>query len=224
MRSITLITHGDEYTDRLGLAIKGTDFSIDGMMADRDGTLIAHDLLEHQNGIANIGSVWDELEAVGGIWQVRGRHGDFLRGYTVISPVENVAADIDRMFPEWLSAHQYDGPGSPAEGTKPHIHDDDFEAIIAEARRTIPINHEHEEYTPAELDAYMALALRRMRIGFRKAERRFGPRYVGYDLFRAIQSAVRGATKEVEFEGQEFLLRYGNREATVREIPLDIND
>src|ERR1041385_6254253 len=64
MRSIRLVAMSDDYDDTPGLVVKGTQ-PYEGMMADREGTLVAHDILEHQNGYKAIGSVWDELEALG---------------------------------------------------------------------------------------------------------------------------------------------------------------
>ncbi len=75
MRHVRLVATSDEYDNELGFKIKGTT-AFEGFMACRNGELTAHDLLEHQNGLAAMGTVWDELEAIGGIWQVRGRHGD----------------------------------------------------------------------------------------------------------------------------------------------------
>lgn len=61
MRAIRLVAMCDEYDTKPGLVLKGCA-SFDGLMADRDGTLTAHDVLEHQNGIAAMGPVWDEWE------------------------------------------------------------------------------------------------------------------------------------------------------------------
>lgn len=91
MRYVTLIARSDDYDSKPGLAIKGvSDF--EGFMADREGTITAHDLLEHQNGARHMGPVWDELEALGGIWQIRGRWGDMceLSGRSMHSPETGV--------------------------------------------------------------------------------------------------------------------------------------
>lgn len=227
MRSIRLIAATDEFDNTPGLIIKGTPRT-DDMMADREGGLIAHDLLEHQNGAAEIGSVWDELEALGGVWQVRGRHGDMCqRRPSYHSPAVNIASDVTRMFQLWLDQDCYEGPRGLRAGSKPHDYDDDFNEIINIARRDIP-----REYTdigrgdPGEdengwtqdtrdaLEAYLTLALHRMRVGFRKAQKRFGSHFAGHSLYCAVRDAVTDAAKDIDYEGQEFILRYGNGEAT----------
>lgn len=229
MRYIRLVAMCDEYDSDPGLVVKGTA-PYEGMMADREGGLVAHDVLEHQNGIAEIGSVWDELEALGGIWQVRGRHGDLQQSHGwAFSPAENVASDVTRMFSEWLcEGHP---PGGFKVGALPHLYDDDFQEIVDIARRHIwqecndmgrgEEGEDEHGWTPelhAALEDYLKLALHRMRAGFRKAERRFGDGYGGWELYRAIKEAVAGI--KPDFEGQEFLLAYGAGEARCYEAPV----
>lgn len=219
MRHVTLIAIADEYDNKPGLALKGAPVTAPGFMADREGVLIAHDLLEHVNGPRQIGSVWDELEALGAIWQVRARHGDLFTGRPVnFSMAVNVASDITRMFADWVySDKRYCGPWRGAEGTRKHDYDSDFLECIAIARRDIPNEHDESETDLfPHIEAYLALALRRMRIGFRKAQKRYGKGFHGSNQFVAIREAV--ASAHVEFEGQEFRLSYGNGEARVSEI------
>lgn len=220
MRHIRLVATSDEYDTELGFKLKGcADF--EGFMACRNGELTAHDVLEHQNGIANMGTVWDELEALGGIWQVRGRWGDMVReGVSYHSPQSNVASDITRMFSDFSCDSDF-GPGWRRVGTRAHIHDEDFRDIIEIARKGIAAEYtdmgngspdEDENGWSPELHAlcedYLTLALHRMRVGFRKAERRFGDRFVGHSLFCDMRDAVKTAVKHIDYEGQEFRLSY----------------
>lgn len=220
MRHVRLIATPDEYDNELGFKLKGTaDF--EGFMACRNGELTAHDLLEHQNGIAAMGSVWDELEALGGIWQVRGRHGDMAQErVNMHSPAFNVASDVTRMFSEFSSDPDF-GPGWRSIGTRPHLYDEDFQEIIEIARHDIlrefndmgnGSEGEDENGWNAELHAlftdYLTLALHRMRAGFRKAEKRFGSDYTGHSLFCDIRDAVKSAVRDIDYEGQEFRLSY----------------
>jgi len=48
--------------------------------AGRSGLMLAHDLLEHQNGAAALGTVIDEMEAFGAIWAIRGQHSVLFDG------------------------------------------------------------------------------------------------------------------------------------------------
>lgn len=221
MRAIRLIAVSDDFNKEPGLKIKGTpDF--EGFMADRSGDTIAHDLLEHQNGVANMGPVWDELEALGAIWQVRGRHGDMITGSGYHSPQVNCASDASRMFREWLlTDDRYCGPGNGRVGIRPHLYDEDFCEILDLARQDVLKNYESEydeTYEGDYLETYMTFALHRMRAGFRKAERRFGSQFCGHSTYRAIVDAVALTAKNIEYEGQEFILRYGNCDATLREV------
>lgn len=230
MRTVILEARSDDYDSAPGLAVAGTrDF--EGFMADRGGLLIAHDLLEHQNGIHHIGPVWDELEALGAVHQVRGRHGDMLQDHPSYHSVAvNLASDLTRMFQEYAS-NPDTGPGGLAVGSRPHDYDDDFREAIELARRDIPSEcndmgrgepDEDENGWSPELHAlfeeYLTLALHRMRAGFRKAQKRFGDGYYGSGLFVAIRDAVKGAARDCEYEGQRFRLTYGNREAHCVEL------
>lgn len=217
MRHVRLIAASDEYDTKPGLIVKGTP-AIDGMMADREGLLIAHDLIEHQNGAAHIGTVWDELEALGGIWHVRGRWGDMMQKHgTMHSPAVNVASDVTRMFPEW--GDEYPPKAHRLKNTKPHDHDEDFLEIIAIARHDIPREYgDDEQFDRERMEEYLTEALHRMRTGFRKANRRFGDRFASNSQMRAIKEAVEKVAQHIEYEGQEFILSYGNGEAECREI------
>lgn len=215
MRHVRLIAVSDEYDNELGFMIKGTP-SFEGFMADRTGETIPHDILEHQNGLKNMGPVWDELEALGGIWQVRGRHGDLMNN-SYHSPIDNLAADVTRMYREWDG---FNGPHSMA--TRPHLYDDDFMEIIAKAKSDIvkEARYEREEFDAARLREYLNLTLHRMRTGFRKAERRFGQNWCGHSTFSAMKEAVAKATRWIDFEGQEFILSYGDCDARIREADM----
>jgi hypothetical protein len=169
-----------------------------------------------------MGPVWDELEAMGGIWQVRGRHGDMITGNGFHSPQVNCASDVTRMFPEWLADGKRLGPGGLRIGKRKHLFDEDFADILAIARDDIASEYRDErldgEWDDSDLELYLKLALHRMRSGFRKAERRFGDRFCGHSTYRAIVEAVARVAKSIDYEGQEFVLRYGKCDATIHEV------
>ena len=225
MRHVRLVACADEYDTKPGFKIKGTpDF--DEFMADRDGLLIAHDLLEHQNGPDNMGPVWDEMEALGAIWYVRGQWGDLMTGFSSYHSVhENLASDVVRMFPQWVHGDdKYCGPGSPDIGTRPCDHDDEFSMILGIACRDIPGEYMDMGYMDSDdddlhesLDLYLEFAMRRMRSGFRKAKKRFerdgSSQFKANGLFSAVRDAVSAAVSFIDYEGQEFRLSYGNGQA-----------
>lgn len=194
MKYIRLLAVTDHLDDTPGLILKDMP-RFDDMFADREGGLIAHDLVEHQNGCAAMGSVWDELQALGGIWHTRGRWGE-LGGY-LYSPTHTLSFDITRMF--GLSNHEHKGQA------RPHDYDDDFHDIIAHARREID----------DDCDGYLSHALDHLRTGYRKACARFGHDSQSYDLYMAVKDAV--SKISIDFVGQEFTLAYGNGKAVIHD-------
>lgn len=217
MKHVTLMAVTDEFDSEPGFAVRGVDTTSPGYMADRDGTLTAHDILEHQNGVEKIGPVWDELEAMGGAWYVRGQHGDMLqRRPNIHSPAKNIAADISRMFfeqteDEWVPReHRY-------HHTKPSIIDDDIEEILQIARQEIVSEAPHHEASIAKLDDYLKEAKNRMRIGYSKAHIRFRDPLKPHDQFRAIRDQVGAMVRWIEYPGQEFILSWGGGRALGKE-------
>lgn len=211
-RSVRLIAVHDEYDSDLGLAVKGTPTQYEGFMADREGGLIAHDLVEHQNGVRNIGTVDDELEAMGGIWHTRGRWG---LSYNLLTMHEHVAYDISRMF--------YEGEfwSMPKLGTRLHDElEDDFDEIERIAAKSAKSElGEYFDYDKRqELPLFLEAARRRFRIGYRKATARFGQDFASNNFYENIKRAAGKATKWIEYEGQEFILTFDRCEAKVREI------
>lgn len=220
MPYVTLIATSDEYDSTLGLLIKGAP-RYDGMMCDRNGSMIAHDLIEHQNGYSAIGPIDDELEALGGIWHARGRHGDMMsQTGGAYSPAENVAADISRMFSE-LGAVGIYWPRVGKYRTKAHLYDGDFFEIIEKARHGIIADYNCGSDEPLDrqlMTAYLENALHLMRSGFNKAGRRFGDSYASNSAYRFILEAVKQTTKFIDYEGQEFRLRWSMDSADCYEI------
>lgn len=212
MRYIRLLAVTDEYDDTPGLALKAAPRTYEGFMADRNGDLIAHDIIEHQNGAKNIGSIDDELEASGGVWHVRGRWGDFKNTYH--QPAHHAAADISRMFTDqgyWTI---------PTNGTR-LIEDieEDIDEIIVQSKKLIKA----EAYEPSDLDnmdEFLEAARRRIRIGYRKATKRFGTGYESNSIYNNIKRALETCVKHVDYEGQEFVLAYDRREASCRELEI----
>lgn len=136
MKTVTLIAFRDESTGELGLGVKGMPKD-ETTNAAQDGLTIAHDLIEHVNGPQCIGTIDDELEALGAIWYVRGQHGELRRDnigsrYTI---EENLASDVTWMFRDHVAGDQYVFYGSRTR-SRPCIVDDTFEEILGHADRT----------------------------------------------------------------------------------------
>lgn len=220
MRTIVLESFRDESTGTLGLSISGMprDWNTN---AAYDGLLIAHDLIEHVNGPERIGSIDDELEALGAIWYVRGQHSDLRRPYTShYSAEENISSDIVRMYRDHIAG------GASVEyiglRTKPCAADEALSAIIEYAARDYAGEFSEDELDSAHegWEAFAGLCLHRMRTGYRKAHKKWERkgRYAANSQFWAIADAVDPYTKSVEFEGMRYKLSFGNGEAFCDEL------
>lgn len=97
---VVLVSELDEETGNVGLIIEGSGAIGGELNSASNGTLIAHDIIEHVNGPKEIGRIDDELEALGAVWFTRGQYGDLTRDIrrNYYSVEENVASDIARMF------------------------------------------------------------------------------------------------------------------------------
>ena len=217
MRHIQLQSWTDQHGN-LGL-ILATSNPHDELFADINGGLIAHDLLEHQNGIEAIGSIPDEIEAIGGIWQIRGRHADFCHDEPHLerhwTPEQNTILNL----PSLARDTAFGGDWTPRIGqynTRPHFEDETFRDMLEWVRSHCLA--ELEEPTDLNLDAFLENALHLIRIGYRKAERRFGSNYKGLDQFRAIKEALKPHCHHLDVEGQTFRLSYGNGCAQVTKL------
>jgi len=210
MKTVTLQAFTDESTGVLGLGVKGMSRD-ETTNASTDGLGIAHDLIEHVNGVREIGGITDELEALGAIWFVRGQYNDIRRDrvgsmYTVH---QNLASDIVRMFRDFFYGAYVDL--KPVR-TYSCVADDDFRQILEhameDARKEIDDDEDSAEVKEKER-AYMAACLPRLRIGYRKAKRKYKRGTAANNLFWEIAEAVDPVARRIEFEGQEFKLTYG---------------
>lgn len=216
MKWVTLKAASDEYGKSLGLALAGTT-GYEGFMADRGEaiSLIAHDIIEHQNGLASIGPVWDEMEAMGGIWHCRGRWGDIGNGHR--SAEENIAADFMRMGCE-LSFRGFDELG-PTIREPESDWEDAFHQIIEETRKGIRHEMQDEDWVRFPADLYYDQMLHRLRRGYRKAKHRFGEGFESLNQFHAISREVQKACAWIDYEGQEFRLGWGKGKCVINPIP-----
>lgn len=210
MKTVILEAFVDESTGLLGLGVVGMPRT-ETTNAAADGVIIAHDLLEHVNGIERIGSIDDELEALGAVWYVRGQFGELRRDGigSYYSTHENLAADIVQMFREHV-----DG-GADVDLNVPRTRaceaDDDFAEVLACADKTWKSEVCDQDSAASIWPAYRAACLARMRIGYRKARRKYKRAMDANALFWQVAEAVGPYAKHVEYEGQQFALTFGFR-------------
>lgn len=202
----TLISKTDDEMGVLGLMIEGVPMLSGYPMVATEGLLLAHDIIEHQNGLSAIGSIGDELEALGGVWFTRGRHFDMRRDNTgsMHSPESHISSDVLNMAGMFAN-------GVPlrvqVKQTKSHDHDDSFQEIIEMAEGGY-----RDEYDGTPPTEYFDACLHLMRTGYRKAVKRFQGRDAN-SMFWNIAEACDAACKNVDYEGQRFTLHYDSNSA-----------
>jgi len=99
MKQLRMTVEVDEETGEVGFKIDGMK-STHGMYVGSTGILVAHDIIEHVNGLEAIGSIGDELMALGAIWEVRGRWGDIVRGNyaSALAPEQHIAGELPQLY------------------------------------------------------------------------------------------------------------------------------
>ena len=214
MTHLTLTVKEDQETGVIGLMLNDVPFFSYPMVAT-SGALIAHDILEHQNGLKKIGSVGDELEALGGIWFVRGQHGELHRNIRSIhTPQDDLASDVANLYEIWSN-------GVPlrveVKETRATDQDADLKDIIKIAGENMDVENRDSWKEFAQITLHL------LRTGYNKAQARFKrnfknchrPDYQANTLFWEIAAAVDECFKYDElYEGQEYRLSYAGTEAT----------
>lgn len=198
-----------EETGVLGLVIDSmntANFADGDLFVMADALGIAHDLTEHPNGIENIGTVFDEFQALGAIWFTRGQYADLTRDGvgSAHSPEHNIAGDVSRMariaHMEGTHGRLYEEP--PEDDT----HEDYLLEIVKKAREDIP-GELDEAFDEFDMEDYLQQALWGMRVGLAKQSEKYeGNGFAANNRFWNIHEALEGVFKSLEVEGQEFML------------------
>ena len=204
-QEIILTSREDRGTGEFGFVVNGTP-CIDYPMVSLEGALVAHDLLEHVNGVEKIGSIDDEIEALAGIWFVRGQHGELRRDAvgSFYSPEQSIAFDIQNMGRIYNDGVNF---RTPVPETTECDYDETWEAILTFAREGI--NDEMDEIDNDRLDYYFESCLHYLRAGWAKVVERYNDdAYLANRLFWAIAEAADPLVKDADCEGQELLLSF----------------
>lgn len=214
LHTVILEAFRDE-TGEIGLGLAGMrrDETTNAATGSEGGVMVAHDLLEHVNGAEQIGSIDDELEALGAMWFVRGQFHDLNRyRQSRWSTHENLSSDIVRMFRDHAEGDQYVDGSVPR--TRPCDADRDFADVLDIAARDYP--EEFSDSNTRELRAmwrkYRRACMARLRIGYRKAARKYKGAGASATnrIFWRIADAVNPKCGRVElYEGEQFELVYG---------------
>lgn len=210
MTTVKLIAIQCPTLRELGLKVDGVR-TFDGMVATMDGRLIAHDIVEHQNGPGEIGSVWDELQALGGLWYTRGQFGEIVSGRgDYMDPFDVISREVDNLS-------RYVNVGLIRQRL---VNKRVFKSSAASAFESmVEAAHEAKDgFTTEEFKIFRRYVRYHMNRGYCKAKKRFGgprhSRYAALNMFIHIQEAVNSIKDRVVEEGQIFLLSYTTTEAS----------
>lgn len=197
-------------TGVLGLVPDGPNRHSDDVLSVMgDATGIAHDIVEHVNGLENIGTICDEFEALGAIWYTRGHLGDISRPPRAHGPEEDLIADLTRMYGE-LNRAEY---GEPS-GRQPACNfDDDFREILRGAAKEIRRDYCNEL---ERLSTFLRDAYHGMRLGAAKQQTKYSTTFHANRCFWNVYDAVQSCYRELEYEGQQFELHFDADSATAR--------
>lgn len=218
MPTYKLITRIDNATGLLGLVVKGLQ-EIQYPMVAIEGRQIAHDIIEHQNGIQAIGSIGDELIATGACWYVRGQHDDIMRPPGIHSAYTHIASDIANMGELYIHGVPL---RVPVPHTKKHNFDEDFRDCINQASPILREMIERKHVKTAR--EYLDCCLHYMRRGAcmaRKRFRKYGGAYGANNMFWNIARAVDDIVNDIDYVGQEFKLTYSRYDANIVAITDD---
>jgi len=206
MRHIKLTVVEDQELGGLGFKIRGSKFC-NGMFTAQEGLIVAHDLIEHQQGVAKIGSIGDEMIALGGICYTRGHIADLSRDGrgSMYSPEENIASDIIHM------GRLYFDNDVPMRQKSKRMRSDylsDFiDGVIDYAREGIraELDEQPGQYL---IEQYLEECALLMQEGVVLADRRFKDTHTANNMFWGIRESVQDCIDQMEYEGQTFRLSY----------------
>lgn len=209
----------------LGLVPQGMqmDNDFDDMTANTSGRMLAHDILEHVNGVHMIGTIEDELEALGACLYTRAQFQDLDRNSRYLSAwsaLQSIGWDVANM----MEKASYAGLPGKIPKTRAGDFEDDITEIVnfAVEKWDRPEDTEYDDqqdWSDFE-EVFKNQARNFLRTGLRKQRKRFPKAGHANNLFWAIAEEVEGIKNSIENEGQRFELTYSirNGEASIREI------
>lgn len=216
MNTVMLEVINCPMSGELGLIVKGMPVD-ENTGADLEGRLIAHDLIEHVNGHRNIGSVGDELEALGAVWFTRGHLSDITRGKYAgyYTPESSLSTDIAEMY----RYYRYMGFGMPVPYMSAEENlEEPMRAMMREAIEHIKAESDNFRQERDDVGRFLFAVRHFMRSGYcKQATRHDGNEYQANNMFWSIAAAVEDVAKHVEYEGQEFALEYDENGARCSE-------
>ena len=212
MRSETLVCREDQSTGEIGLMFDRVRM-IDTPMVSNSGLILAHDLFEHVNGLHSIGSVDDEIEAMGALWYVRGQFGMLNpKSSGHYTPEQSVAQTIGDLCTIYTGGVNF---RTPVPNTRPGDCESEFEYIMEEAKKWDEIEQSDQD---GRWDDYHKNAIHYLRTGYRKARNKYRDAYMVNNMFWTVADAIdRSGVIHCDIEGAMFKLKYSRDKAYCEE-------
>jgi hypothetical protein len=218
-KQFTLVQREDDATDEKGWVVEELCDIFDLPSVANDGYLIAHDIIEHVNGIDEIGGIGEELQAMGGVWNTRGQHCDIRRGPYAnrISPQENLSNDFLDMARRFISGEEM---GCETPELVESGYEDDFNEIWQYARENLHHEIDPEDFDEDKIEEFRKSAEAFFHLGLVKHEKMYGDGLMANSLFYGIVYALEGKVdKEAEFyENICITIDYDNWEVTAEMV------
>lgn len=199
----------DDYSVGLGIMLEDVPWMKDEPMVAQSGLLIAHDIMEHPNGLKSIGSIDDELEALGGVHYIRGEPGQMSHKQFVQSN-DSLKYDVAYLAEFFLRDIEFRHPWKNCADSD---YFDFFEMIADDARYLIKDHIELEIEEGEDLsiltnrmEQFLRAVPHYMVMGYRKTRERFPCQDLACHMFWLIADTVDPYTKACEFEGQKYTL------------------
>lgn len=173
--------------------------------------VIAHDMVEHVNGLEAIGTIGDELMALGGIWLTRGHWGDMERGdhASLCTPVQAIAGELPDLYYRYHRGISFGVARPEVSETDLENYEETWEEITNEAIKITRGDWVDEDMW--SLDTWNDFIKAGHKFFTAGADKLFvlynGTVMQANSDFWGIHDAIAECLKHVEYEGQVFELR-----------------
>lgn len=201
----------------IGGEISPLDFDLaEHLFPPMSGAGFAHDLIEHQKGLQAIGTLDDELIAIGACWYTRGYFNDFAGGSGFISPYQVLAHDLSYLLDLHISGvplrRRTSGHNAGTCGLN-----SDLQTVVSYARD----NYHWQREDAAEIkqvEHFLAHAGALMVEGVNRQDKRFKDQLVANNVFNHVATAIDELINKPYQEHQNYTLFYSPNEAYTKPL------
>lgn len=176
-----------------------------------EGALIAHDILEHVNKPEDIGAICEELEALGGLWFVRGEM-EQIRPRMNVSSVESLSYELTDMARDFIGGEELEKEKYKL--SRLCVENENFVEMVKLSRKQLREELECDDYIEdiekamLEANKFYSYVVPAMEAGYLKAEKMYVSSSWACSLFWEVATTIENHLKYEElFEGKEFELR-----------------